>query len=138
MGAHAKTVTPFEATNSKTAKTSGEQSNDPVSSYMRKIAKVKLLTRGGEVEIAKRIAEGKHLLRRRIRGQWLPVEALDLREDVQLPGDQGQYEQNQHQNTVAQASFPCPFLAGQARPGPDEISRHQGKEKDVFDTNQAG
>ena len=65
MSAHAKTVTPEVATRSKTSKTSGsEQSNDPVSSYMRKIAKVKLLTRDGEVEIAKRIDEGKHLLRR--------------------------------------------------------------------------
>src|SRR5262252_1695335 len=39
------------------------KSNDPVRMYLRKMGSVSLLTREGEVEIAKRIEQGEHTIR---------------------------------------------------------------------------
>jgi len=38
------------------------KSNDPVRMYLRKMGSVSLLTREGEVEIAKRIEQGEHMI----------------------------------------------------------------------------
>ncbi|HYO58740.1 RNA polymerase sigma factor RpoD [Archangium sp.] len=57
----------------------GGKSNDPVRLYLRKMGSVSLLTREGEVEIAKRIEEGeKEVLRALLACRVAMVEILDI------------------------------------------------------------
>jgi RNA polymerase primary sigma factor len=57
----------------------GGKSNDPVRLYLRKMGSVSLLTREGEVEIAKRIEEGeKEVLRAVLACKVAVAEVLDL------------------------------------------------------------
>ena len=57
----------------------GAKSNDPVRLYLRKMGSVSLLTREGEVEIAKRIEEGeKEVLRALLASKVAIAEILDL------------------------------------------------------------
>ena len=49
------------------------RSTDPVRMYLRKMGTVSLLTREGEIEIAKRIERGEHLMRR-----WILTSAFGL------------------------------------------------------------
>ncbi|MDD1750977.1 MAG: RNA polymerase sigma factor RpoD [Methanothrix sp.] len=60
--------------------------SDPVKMYLREMGMVSLLTREGEVEIAKRIEEGERTVFNSIVSSWLGLEALlqladDLRSD---------------------------------------------------------
>jgi len=69
------------------ADTSGDdiysRSNDPVRMYLRKMGSVALLTREGEVEIAKRIEEGEHRVLNAILGSPIAVrEIIDLGEKL--------------------------------------------------------
>ncbi len=55
------------------------KSNDPVRMYLRKMGSVSLLTREGEVEIAKRIEQGEHMILGAILGSPVAVrEIIDL------------------------------------------------------------
>ena len=57
----------------------GGKSNDPVRMYLRKMGSVSLLTREGEVEIAKRIEEGeKEVLRALLACRLAVAEILDM------------------------------------------------------------
>jgi len=57
------------------------KSNDPVRMYLRKMGSVSLLTREGEVEIAKRIEEGEKAILTAVLGSSLAIkEILDLGE----------------------------------------------------------
>src|ERR671918_676939 len=57
----------------------GARSNDPVRLYLRKMGSVSLLTREGEVEIAKRIEEGeKEVLRALLACRVAVAEVLDI------------------------------------------------------------
>src|SRR5687768_10342207 len=57
----------------------GGKSNDPVRLYLRKMGSVSLLTREGEVEIAKRIEEGeKEVLRAMLACRLAVAEILDM------------------------------------------------------------
>ncbi len=57
------------------------KSNDPVRMYLRKMGSVSLLTREGEVEIAKRIEEGEKAVLTAVLGSSLAIkEILDLGE----------------------------------------------------------
>jgi RNA polymerase primary sigma factor len=57
------------------------KSNDPVRMYLRKMGSVSLLTREGEVEIAKRIEEGEKALLTAVLGSSMAIkEILDLGE----------------------------------------------------------
>ena len=57
----------------------GGKSNDPVRLYLRKMGSVSLLTREGEVEIAKRIEEGeKEVLRAMLASRLAVAEILDM------------------------------------------------------------
>jgi len=57
----------------------GGKSNDPVRLYLRKMGSVSLLTREGEVEIAKRIEEGeKEVLRALLASRLAVAEILDI------------------------------------------------------------
>ncbi len=59
------------------------KSNDPVRMYLRKMGSVSLLTREGEVEIAKRIEEGERMVFRTIATSALGVAAiLDVGEQL--------------------------------------------------------
>jgi RNA polymerase primary sigma factor len=59
------------------------RSNDPVRMYLRKMGSVALLTREGEVEIAKRIEEGEHRVLDSILGSPIAVrEIIDLGEKL--------------------------------------------------------
>ena len=59
------------------------RSNDPVRMYLRKMGSVALLTREGEVEIAKRIEEGEHRVLNAILGSPIAVrEIIDLGEKL--------------------------------------------------------
>ena len=58
-----------------------EKTNDPVRMYLREMGTVPLLTREGEVEIAKRIERGKNLSARAItRNLFVVKELLEIRE----------------------------------------------------------
>jgi RNA polymerase primary sigma factor len=58
-----------------------EKTNDPVRMYLREMGTVPLLTREGEVEIAKRIERGKNMAMRSItRAAVVTKEVIDLRE----------------------------------------------------------
>src|SRR6202035_1913623 len=65
-----------------TAKTEEEvdgyysKSNDPVRMYLRKMGSVSLLTREGEVEIAKRIEQGEHAVFNAILNSPVAVEEI--------------------------------------------------------------
>jgi len=81
--AEQKSVRPSEAP--ATAKTEEEldgyysKSNDPVRMYLRKMGSVSLLTREGEVEIAKRIEQGEHMVLSAILNSPVAVrEIIDL------------------------------------------------------------
>src|SRR6202012_5648141 len=55
------------------------KSNDPVRMYLRKMGSVSLLTREGEVEIAKRIEQGEHMVLSAILNSPVAVrEIMDL------------------------------------------------------------
>ena len=55
------------------------KSNDPVRMYLRKMGSVSLLTREGEVEIAKRIEQGEHMILGAILNSPVAVrEIIDL------------------------------------------------------------
>src|SRR6202012_6205778 len=57
------------------------KSNDPVRMYLRKMGSVSLLTREGEVEIAKRIETGEHMVLSAILNSPVAVrELIDLGE----------------------------------------------------------
>ena len=57
----------------------GGKSNDPVRLYLRKMGSVSLLTREGEVEIAKRIEEGeKEVLRALLACRLAVADILDI------------------------------------------------------------
>ena len=59
----------------------GGKSNDPVRMYLRKMGSVSLLTREGEVEIAKRIEEGeKEVLRALLACRLAVAEILEIGE----------------------------------------------------------
>ncbi len=59
------------------------RSNDPVRMYLRKMGSVALLTREGEVEIAKRIEDGEHRVLNAILGSPIAVrEIIDLGEKL--------------------------------------------------------
>jgi len=58
------------------------RSTDPVRMYLRKMGTVSLLTRDGEIEIAKRIERGEHQMRRRILTSAF---GLPLVEDIACP-----------------------------------------------------
>jgi RNA polymerase primary sigma factor len=59
------------------------RSNDPVRMYLRKMGSVALLTREGEVEIAKRIEDGEHRVLDAILGSPIAVrEIIDLGEKL--------------------------------------------------------
>jgi RNA polymerase primary sigma factor len=61
------------------------KSNDPVRMYLRKMGSVSLLTREGEVEIAKRIEEGeKEILRAVLSSSMATKEILELGERLRL------------------------------------------------------
>ncbi|MCA9513213.1 MAG: RNA polymerase sigma factor RpoD [Myxococcota bacterium] len=55
----------------------GTTSSDPVRVYLREMGQVSLLTREGEVEIAKRIEEGVHAMELAVLGTPYGVRALD-------------------------------------------------------------
>jgi RNA polymerase primary sigma factor len=56
--------------------TDSRWSNDPLRSYMRKIAAVKLLTREGEVEVSRRIEDGRTRLHRALLSSPLAVREI--------------------------------------------------------------
>src|SRR5258708_1364967 len=59
------------------------RSNDPVRMYLRKMGSIALLTREGEVEIAKRIEEGEHRVLNAILSSPIAVrEIIDLGEKL--------------------------------------------------------
>ena len=61
-----------------------EKTNDPVRMYLREMGTVPLLTREGEVEIAKRIERGKNMATRAItRTLVVAREVMDLRDVIQ-------------------------------------------------------
>ena len=64
-----------------------EDTHDPVRTYLREMGTVRLLTREGEVVLAKRIERGQHLVLKAVsRSPFLPNELLavanDLRENI--------------------------------------------------------
>ena len=56
----------------------GSKSNDPVRLYLRKMGSVSLLTREGEVEIAKRIEDGEEVLRSLLACRLAMADILDI------------------------------------------------------------
>ena len=63
------------------------RSNDPVRMYLRKMGGVSLLSREGEIEIAKRIEEGEAIIKRATIGSSLGlhiVHAFKLEDDVRI------------------------------------------------------
>src|SRR5258708_42008 len=63
----------------------GEKTNDPVRVYLREMGAVPLLTREGEVEIAKRIEHGERAVRKALSRSPLVIqELLRLANDVDL------------------------------------------------------
>ena len=71
------------SSSSATADDPFSRSNDPVRMYLRKMGSVALLTREGEVEIAKRIEEGEHRVLNAILGSPIAVrEIIDLGEKL--------------------------------------------------------
>ncbi len=65
------------------AELEGGRGNDPVRMYLRKMGSVSLLTRGGEVEIAKRIEQGEHAILGAILNSPIAVrEIIDLGEKL--------------------------------------------------------
>ncbi len=72
-----------EEADNNTADDPFSRSNDPVRMYLRKMGSVALLTREGEVEIAKRIEEGEHRVLNAILGSPIAVrEIIDLGEKL--------------------------------------------------------
>src|SRR6267378_1483106 len=67
------------------------KSNDPVRMYLRKMGSVSLLTREGEVEIAKRIQDGERLKKGKMRVREVIRDAPD--EDDETFDEQGRTEQ---------------------------------------------
>src|SRR6185436_16909655 len=60
------------------------KTNDPVRMYLRKMGSVSLLTREGEVEIAKRIEEGERRVLQTVLNSPIAIEELlDLSEKLQ-------------------------------------------------------
>ncbi|MCA9592214.1 MAG: RNA polymerase sigma factor RpoD [Myxococcales bacterium] len=82
----AEAPTPAPATPSTPAKASDDdyyKSNDPVRMYLRKMGSVALLTREGEVEIAKRIEEGENEVLAAILNSPIAVrEIIDIGEKL--------------------------------------------------------
>ena len=61
-----------------------DKTNDPVRMYLREMGTVPLLTREGEIELAKRIERGQHAVRKSLaRSPLITREVLTLGEDVQ-------------------------------------------------------
>lgn len=68
----------FEATPQPEVEDEGARSDDPVRLYLREMGKVELLSREGEINIAKRIEEGRELMKTGIALSPLTAEALLL------------------------------------------------------------
>ena len=61
----------------------GEKINDPVRTYLREMGTVPLLTRGGEIEIARRIERGQNIVMKALSRSPLVVqEILNVADDV--------------------------------------------------------
>ncbi len=58
------------------ARTLAGRSNDPVRMYLRKMGTVALLSREGEIEIAKRIEEGEEIIRQHLLPSTIAVDGL--------------------------------------------------------------
>jgi len=115
------------------------KSNDPVRMYLRKMGSVSLLTREGEVEIAKRIEEGEKEVLASVLGSSIAIkEILDLgerlrkgklrvREIVKDAGDEtqgeGEEEAEELEPEVVEAEVvagpEAPVVQAEAAPGPD-------------------
>jgi RNA polymerase primary sigma factor len=62
----------------------GDKTNDPVRMYLREMGTVPLLTREGEIELAKRMERGQKAVRKALsRSPFVIREALQLGEDLQ-------------------------------------------------------
>jgi RNA polymerase primary sigma factor len=62
----------------------GDKTNDPVRMYLREMGTVPLLTREGEIELAKRIERGQNAVRKSLsRSALITREILNLGEDLQ-------------------------------------------------------
>jgi RNA polymerase primary sigma factor len=61
----------------------GDKTNDPVRMYLREMGTVPLLTREGEIELAKRIERGQHAVQKALSRSPLVIrEVLDMGEDL--------------------------------------------------------
>jgi RNA polymerase primary sigma factor len=109
------------------------KSNDPVRMYLRKMGSVSLLTREGEVEIAKRIEEGEKEILAAVLSSSIAIhEILDLgerlrkgkirvREIVKDAGDEQQAEREEEEveEEVAEVEGAAPEGAAEAVEGAD-------------------
>ena len=68
----------------KEERTDNTRSNDPVRVYLRKMGSVSLLSREGEIEIAKRIEDGEYTVKRIVLTSPLAVQFID--ELIARPG----------------------------------------------------
>ena len=66
-----------------------QRSTDPVRMYLRKMGTVSLLTREGEIEIAKRIERGEHLMRRWILTSAYGLPLIEVMAQVPTPDNGG-------------------------------------------------
>ncbi|HZZ84364.1 MAG TPA: RNA polymerase sigma factor RpoD [Anaeromyxobacteraceae bacterium] len=110
------------------------KSNDPVRMYLRKMGSVSLLTREGEVEIAKRIEEGEKEILASVLGSSIAIrEILDLgerlrkgkirvREIIKDAGDENAAEQEEEAEIEEEAAA-AEGEAAEGEPGAEAAPR---------------
>jgi len=120
------------------------KSNDPVRMYLRKMGSVSLLTREGEVEIAKRIEEGeKEVLHAVLSSSIAIKEILDLgerlrkgkiriREVIKDAGEEQAAEREEEEPEEVEAEVEAPVVEGEApaeaeAPAVPQIPREEEK-----------
>jgi len=123
------------------------KSNDPVRMYLRKMGSVSLLTREGEVEIAKRIEEGEKAVLTAVLGSSLAIkEILDLgerlrkgkirvREIIKDAGEEaapeGEGDEEAEVEVVEEAAEAAPAAAGEGAEGSGQPALPKDEERKV-------
>ena len=70
-------TTPGQEEAAAAAAAAQARSNDPVRMYLRKMGTVSLLSREGEIEIAKRIEIGEHIIKRALLTSSIAIAGLE-------------------------------------------------------------
>jgi RNA polymerase primary sigma factor len=79
-----KSASSDDSGESEVVQETGDKTNDPVRMYLREMGTVPLLTREGEIEIAKRMEHGRHLVHKALsRSPLVTKKLLGLRAEIQ-------------------------------------------------------